>query len=86
MGDRNIDFGTGTLFIGETKLIGNTTTLEFTYDDKEFVNDQVYLKIPLSQEATLTAEVNFTSVLRKFCPNNWLKMHGYPMRRRRFKK
>lgn len=82
MGDRNVVL-VGSMYIGGTKLVGNVTETEIKYDDKEYTNDQVYLKIPSSQEATFTATFDATCLIRRLCPNNWLKLHGYPMRRRR---
>ena len=83
MGDKNFELGSGTLCIGDKILVGRVTTTETKYDDKKFTNDQIYIKIPSSQEATFTARTDYRHVLRLFVPNNWLKMHGYPMRRRR---
>lgn len=84
MGNKNIVL-VGTMYIGGTKLVGDAAETEIKYDDNEFANDQVYFKIPSSQEATFTAAFDAKYLIQRLCPNNWLKMHGYPMRRRRKK-
>ena len=82
MGDKNIVFGSGTLFVNGFSL-GEFKCEECEFNEGKFADDEVYVKIPSSQEATFTATFDATYLIRRLCPNNWLKMHGYPMRRRR---
>ena len=83
--EKHIEFGTGTLFINGIELVGNVTASDIIGEDGIFVKDQPFIDFPLSQEVTFTATCDTTRLLQVACPNNWLKLHGYPMRRRRFK-
>lgn len=85
MGDKLLDLESGILYFGDVRF-GEFKCDECEFNERKFADDEVYLKIPSSKEATFTATFDATYLIRRLCPNNWLKMHGYPMRRRRFKK
>lgn len=84
MGDKILDLGPGTLYFGNVE-IGEVISGEYVDESEEHI--RAVFKTCFDEEGlTFSATVDFTSVLRILLPNNWLKMHGYPMRRRRFKK
>jgi hypothetical protein len=84
MGNENIKLGSGRLFIRSVELceVG-----DFKIESRSFADDEEYVKIPLIpdiQEATFsgTCTIDMALLLRVTKSNNWLRMHGYPMRRK----
>lgn len=87
MGDKNIDFGGGTLYIEGVKLCNVEEVEEFESEANSFADDIDYLKLmvgyarnPMTFSATCT--VSYDLFLRVTKSNNWLRMHGYPIRRK----
>ena len=77
MGNENIKLGSGTLFIRSVELC----------EVGAFPVDKKYVKILRFhdiQEATFsgTCTTNNILFLRITKSNNWLRLHGYPMRRK----
>lgn len=84
MGDQNIKLGSGKLFIRSVDLceVG-----DFKIESGAFADSKEYVKIPHildNHEATFSANctVNYILLLRITKSNNWLRLHGYPMRRK----
>lgn len=101
MGEKTVELGAGTLYIDDLVVPINygLTTIE------EELNDTAF-PLKLTNEAEFTGTIDVAKVLFQHyintilvqlrdirahvAPNNWRKMHGYPMRRklnnrRRFK-
>lgn len=93
MGEKTVELGAGTLYIDDLVVpinSGLTTT-------EEELNDTAF-PLKLTNEAEFTGTIDNMNVLfqhyidtmlqqlrdiRAFiAPNNWRKMHGYPMRRK----
>lgn len=77
-------FSTG----GEYKPLGRITEVsEMVVGDEDFEREMLEFQYPEEMAFTATTIVN-RNVIRllfgnkKDIPNNWLKMHGYPMRRK----
>ena len=73
---------------GEYKPLGRITEVpEIVVEDEDFEQEMLEFQYPEEMTFTATTIVN-RNVIRllfgdkKDIPNNWLKMHGYPMRRK----
>lgn len=81
-------FGTG----GEYKPLGRITEVsEMVVGDGDFEQEMLEFQYPEEMTFTLTTIMNLNQMLlllgrKESIPNNWLKMHGYPMRRKQRKR
>ena len=83
MGDKNIELGSGTLFIGSIPLCDvKGVDMEMNLD--EFYDDDESIKLYIDNDLTFTASCTLNKDLFLHCvmTNNWLRLHGYPMRRK----
>jgi hypothetical protein len=82
MGDQNIKLGSGALYIGDEPFCEVNEVEEFEPDDIDYVKFMIgIVKHPATFTGTCTL-FNMTTYLRAIMPNNWLRLHGYPMRRK----
>lgn len=81
-------FGTG----GEYKPLGRITEVsEIVVGDEDFEQEMLEFQYPEEMTFTLTTIMNLNQMLlllgrKESIPNNWPKMHGYPMRRKQRKR
>lgn len=77
-------FSTG----GEYKPLGRITEVsEMVVVDEDFEQEMLEFQYPEEMTFTVTTIMNLNRMLlllgrKESIPNNWLKMHGYPMRRK----
>lgn len=83
---------TGNLYFsagGELKPLGRIVEVpEIVVGDEDFEQEMLEFQYPEEMTFTATTIVNRNVIRLLFgkkedIPNNWLKMHGYPMRRKR---
>ena len=94
----SITLGPGTVFIttenGEHITMGEVAKMEFTTDTCDYVDDLARPIVVKAPEATFTAEITNINRVQLYkllhrhpwlwpVSNNWLKLHGYNMRRAR---
>ena len=74
---------------GEYKPLGRITEVsEMVVGDEDFEQEMLEFQYPEEMTFTATTIINRNLIRlligkKEDIPNNWLKMHGYPMRRRR---
>lgn len=89
MGDENFELGPGDLLFGDERIRVDagelTVTTEEECDDTAFPLKLTNVELECELTATLSDRVvkDFAMLRIWLAPNNWRKMHGYPMRRRR---
>ena len=77
-------FSTG----GEYKPLGRITEVsEMVVGDEDFEHEMLKFQYPEEMTFTGTTIMNLNRMLlllgrKESIPNNWLKIHGYPMRRK----
>lgn len=73
---------------GEYKPLGRITEVpEMVVGDEDFEQEMLEFQYPEEMTFTATTIMNSNLILlllgrKENIPNNWLKMHGYPMRRK----
>ena len=85
------DTPTGSLYFsagGEYKPLGRISEVsEMVVGDEDFEQEMLEFQYPEEMTFTATTILSLNLMLlllgrKESIPNNWLKMHGYPMRRK----
>ena len=65
-----------------TLLIAQCEIEQSLLDYLQYQNKGLYLLNLIGAEPTKENIIKYRHILQKICPNNWLRYHGLPMRRR----